>query len=127
MSCMQIQYRRGTFQPRASPTTPITGLCMLHLRSTVLLAILPIQASADAQSVLRPHGEGASRIAEISWVMFIGAGVIFLLVMILLAVALYGKPQARTLLGRRSLIVAGGLALPIAVLSALLAYNLKAA
>ncbi|HWK71076.1 MAG TPA: cytochrome c oxidase subunit II [Burkholderiaceae bacterium] len=100
---------------------------MLHLRSTVLLAILPIQASADVQSVLRPHGEGASRIAEISWVMFIGAGVIFLLVMILLAVALYGKPQARTLLGRRSLIVAGGLAFPIAVLSALLAYNLKAA
>lgn len=100
---------------------------MLHPHPTVLLALLPIQVSAGVQSVLHPNGEGASRIAQISWIMFIGAGVIFLLVMILLALALYGRPQARKRLGRRSLIVAAGLAFPVAVLSALLAYNLKAA
>lgn len=100
---------------------------MLRPHPTVLLALLPIQVSAGVQSVLHPNGEGASRIAEISWVMFIGAGIIFFLVMVLLALALYGTPQARKRLGRRSLIVAAGLAFPVAVLSALLAYNLKAA
>ncbi|MFW7341580.1 c-type cytochrome [Pollutimonas sp. H1-120] len=79
------------------------------------------------QSVLHPNGEGAGRIAEISWVMFIGAGIIFLLVMILLTLVLYGTPRAKRRLGRRSLVVAAGLAFPVAVLSALLAYNLKAA
>jgi cytochrome c oxidase subunit 2 len=98
---------------------------MLHLRSTILLAIVPTQVSAGVQSALHPSGEDASRIAEISWVMFIGAGIIFLLVMALLAMALYGAPQARSLLGRRVLIMAAGLAFPVVVLSALLAYNFK--
>lgn len=92
-----------------------------------ILAALPFPAAANVQSALHPKGEQASRIAEISWVMFIGATLIFLLVMIVLGLALYGPPRVRALFSRRSLIVGGGIAFPVVVLSALLVYTLSAA
>jgi cytochrome c oxidase subunit 2 len=93
----------------------------------VILAALPFPAAAGVQSALTPRGEQASLIAEISWVMFIGGTVIFLLVMVMLALALYGPPRLRALLSRRSLIVGGGVAFPVVVLTALLVYTLSTA
>lgn len=100
---------------------------MSYLRHTVLLAVLPSFAWADVQSVLNPHSEDAGRVVEITWVLFIGAAMIFLVVIIMLILALYGSPRMRGLLGRRSLIVGAGIAFPVVVLSALLVYTLNAA
>lgn len=94
-------------------------------RHTVLLAMLPFSAGAGMQSALHPKGEVAGRIAEISWIMFIGGAVIFLLVLGMLTLALYGPARARALLGRRSLVVGAGIAFPLVVLTALLSYALK--
>jgi cytochrome c oxidase subunit 2 len=88
---------------------------------------LPLAAWADEQSALVARGEDARRIVEITWMMFIVAAVIFLAVMIMLAVALYGPPRLRGLLGRRTLIVGAGIVFPVIVLSALLIHSLDAA
>jgi cytochrome c oxidase subunit 2 len=101
---------------------------MPRLRHSVLPAApLPLPVWADVQSALHPKGETASRIAEISWVMFLGAGVIFVLVIAMLILALYGPPRMRGLLGRRGLIVGAGIAFPVVVLTALLVYSLSGA
>jgi cytochrome c oxidase subunit 2 len=73
------------------------------------------------QSALHPAGPDATVIAEITWVLFAGAGAIFVLVMALAAWAVL-KPPAW--LARRGAIVAGGIAFPLVVLSALLVYSL---
>ena len=100
---------------------------MSYSRHTALLAMLPVHVWADVQSALNPKSADAGRVADISAIMFIGAGAIFLWVMILLVLALYGSPRMRGLLGRRSLIIGAGIAFPVVVLSALLVYTLGAA
>lgn len=100
---------------------------MSYSRHSALLAILPALVWADVQSALNPKSEDASRVADLSEMMFIGAGAIFLWVIILLVLALYGPPRMRGLLGRRSLIIGAGIAFPVVVLSALLVYTLGAA
>lgn len=100
---------------------------MPNPRYIAVLAVLPFPAGAGVQSALDPRGEAAGRIAEISWVLFIGAAVIFLLVIAVLSLALYGPQRLRGVLGRRSLIVGAGIAFPVVVLSALLVYSLNAA
>jgi cytochrome c oxidase subunit 2 len=98
---------------------------MPYSRLIVLLSVLPLPLRAGAQSALHPKGEVASRIADITWVMLIGAGLIFLLVMALLVLALCGPPRIRALLSQRPAIMIAGIAFPVIVLSALLAYDLK--
>lgn len=100
---------------------------MPKLRHFVLFAAVPSPGWADVQSALHPRGETASRIAEISGVMFVGAALIFLLVMAMLILALYGPPRVRGLLRRRGLIVGAGIAFPVVVLTGLLVYTLGAA
>jgi cytochrome c oxidase subunit 2 len=100
---------------------------MSYSRPTALLAMLPAQVWADVQSALNPKSADASRVANISEMMFIGAGAIFLWVIVLMVLALYGPPRMRGLLGRRSLIIGAGIAFPVVVLSALLVYTLGAA
>ncbi|PLC51833.1 cytochrome c oxidase subunit II [Pollutimonas subterranea] len=94
---------------------------------SVLLTVLPLPVWADVQSALNPGSEDARRVVDISWMLFVGATVIFLLVMLMLVLALYGPPRMRGLLGRRSLIIGAGIVFPVAVLSALLIYTLSAA
>lgn len=76
------------------------------------------------QSALNPQGPNAAVIAEISWVLFAGGALIFVLVMALAAWAVCSPPRW---LGRHGVIVAGGIAFPLAVLSALLVYSLMRA
>jgi cytochrome c oxidase subunit 2 len=77
------------------------------------------------QSALAPAGPGAAITAEIAGVLFAGGGVILLLVVALAGWAVFGK--RREWLAGSAAVVAGGIALPVAVLFALLVYTLLAA
>ena len=77
------------------------------------------------QSVIHPQGPEAERIATLGWIMFGGAGAIFLLVMALTAFA-WIRPPRRDWFGSSRLIVAGGLIFPSVTLAALLIYSLAA-
>ncbi|MFC7397518.1 cytochrome c oxidase subunit II [Chelatococcus sp. GCM10030263] len=79
------------------------------------------------QSALAPRGPNAEGIATLSWIMFAGAGLIFLLVMALLAFALLAPPGRRGWLADRRMVIAGGIVFPVVVLSALLVYGLALA
>lgn len=119
--------RQGGYAPlRAQPPSahPSTAFCMPYLNSLLILASGAFSLPSDLQSALHPKGEHAGHIAEISWLLFIGAAFIFVLVLALLVLALYGPARWRALLGRRALVVGGGLVFPIVVLSALLWYGL---
>lgn len=122
-----IRTLRNAARAVAQPLLPSDTDTMTPKTRVVMLAALPSPAAGDVQSALHPQGEQASRIAEISWVMFTGATLIFLLVMAMLALALYGPPRVRALFGRRALIVGAGIVFPVVVLSALLVYTLSAA
>jgi cytochrome c oxidase subunit 2 len=78
-------------------------------------------ATAAIQSALAPHGPEAAGIAEIAWLLFGGGAALFALV---IALAAYAVIRPRRWLARPELVVAGGIALPVVVLSALLLYTL---
>jgi cytochrome c oxidase subunit 2 len=75
------------------------------------------------QSALDPHGPEAAGIADITWVMLAGGGVVFLLVLGLTGLALLAP---RPWLAGKGLIVAGGIVFPAVVLSTLLVYTFVA-
>lgn len=79
------------------------------------------------QSALDPQGPNAAAIAEIAWVLIIGAAVIFAAVMVLAAYAVFAPRQRAARLSSRALIVGGGIVFPAVVLTALLAYSLARA
>lgn len=94
---------------------------------TALSAAAPVLAWAENQSALEPRGSNAAVIADLSWVLFVGGGVIFVAVMLLAALAVFAPASLRAVLGRRGLIIGGGIVFPVVVLSALLVYSLMAA
>ncbi len=74
------------------------------------------------QSVLHPGGGDAAVIAEIAWLLFIGATVIFIGVMVLLAMSLRdGRRKIRPAVW----LLGAGVAFPVTVLSALLVYSIS--
>lgn len=79
------------------------------------------------QSALHARGQDAAQILDITWVLFVGGGLIFAAVMLLAALALLGPAAARSALARHACIIGGGIAFPVLVLSALLVYTLVAA
>lgn len=74
------------------------------------------------QSVLAPAGEAAARITSLSWVLIIGAALIFTAVMGLLVWAI--RAQGDRPLRARLWIVGGGVVFPLVVLGALLAWSM---
>ena len=74
------------------------------------------------QSALNPAGPTAALIAELAWVLFAGGALIFAGVMALAAYAVFSDKRSK--LSPRALIVGGGIAFPVLVLSALLVYSL---
>lgn len=72
------------------------------------------------QSVLNPQGPAAAGIAQLAWVLFIGGGAIFLLVLALTVQAILAP---RAWLASKALVVAGGIVFPVVALSALLVYT----
>ena len=81
-----------------------------------------MNALAPMHSVLSPAGRAADIIANLSWVMMIGAGVIFFGVMGLLAWAVSrraGQRAVRTWVW----VMGGGVLFPLVVLSSLFAWS----
>ena len=76
---------------------------------------------AGVPSVLAPAGTEAATLGELSVVLLVGAAVIFVLTMALLAWSLRRRPKAAVATGWW--IVGGGIALPVLVLSGLLLYG----
>ena len=76
------------------------------------------------QSALDPAGAEASVIAEIGWVLIVGAGIIFAGVMALALYAVFGRRERTARLPGRALVVGGGIVFPVVVLGALLLYSL---
>lgn len=82
----------------------------------------PDTPSFGTPSVLSPAGVQAGALAEVSWVLIIGAGVLFVLMMVLLTLALRRRTaEPRGSLHRPILII--GIGFPTAVLTALLLYG----
>lgn len=75
-----------------------------------------IQSTAHAAT-----GSGAALIQEFSVVLYVGAALIFLLVMAVLAVAVFGRPRK---VERRNWILGGGIVFPGVTLAMLLTYSL---
>lgn len=73
---------------------------------------------------LDPAGPFAGPVNTLSWVLFAMAGSVLLIVLIALAVALFGPRRWRAKLGGQKLVWIGGFAFPVVVLTALLIYGL---
>ncbi|WP_420473737.1 cytochrome c oxidase subunit II [Noviherbaspirillum sp. ST9] len=86
------------------------------------LAAFPLGAWANIQSALHPEGKDAIAIAGIGGVMFVAGAAIFVGVMLLVSLAMFGPVSVRTWLRSRRLVVIGGVAFPVIVLTALLIY-----
>ncbi|CAB3684745.1 Cytochrome c oxidase subunit 2 [Achromobacter piechaudii] len=100
--------------------------------SYVLASAPPVAGSARASSsVAAPAtaglaGEGASAVADIAQVLFVGAAAIFVMVAALVALAMFGPAPLRRRLASPALIVGAGIAFPVIALTALLVYVLGA-
>ena len=79
------------------------------------------------QSTLNPQGPDAALIAEMSWVLFAGAALIFLVVMALAALAVFARRERAARLSPGWLVIGGGIVFPVVTLFALLMYSLARA
>jgi cytochrome c oxidase subunit II len=74
--------------------------------------------------VLDPAGPFASSISQLSWILFAMGAAVLTVVLIATTVALFGPRRWRARLGGERLVLIGGFAFPVVVLSALLIYGL---
>jgi cytochrome c oxidase subunit 2 len=88
-----------------------------------LATAVTLAGCAGIQSALDPRGPVAGSLAQTWWVMLAGAGVIFVLVIVLALYAVLRAPARRPTVGDNTFIVLGGVALPVVALSALLVYG----
>jgi cytochrome c oxidase subunit 2 len=100
---------------------------MHRLPLLFLLTGLPALAQDGRQTAFAPAGREASQLWEISAVLFIGGGIIFAGVMLILALAVFGSQPVRNRLGSHKWIIGGGIVFPALTLTALLIYTLMAA
>ena len=73
--------------------------------------------------VLETAGPQADPVATLSWVLFIGSGVIFAIVLLFLAIAAFGGNWRRRIAGEKMVVILG-IVFPVTVLTALLVYGL---
>lgn len=76
------------------------------------------------QSALAPQGAEAGRIAVLFNILMVGATVIFVGVIALTAVAIFGGARWRGWIGREAVVIGGGIVFPIVTLTALLGHSL---
>ena len=95
-------------------------------RTILVAAALLLCGCEGVQSALEPAGPHAASIARIWWAMFWGACAILLLVIALALYAFIRSPQRREWTRPDRIILAGGVALPVVTLTALLAYGVYA-
>lgn len=82
-----------------------------------------LSGCGQVQSALAPQGPAAARIAVLAGVLFAVAAAVFAIVLIALWIAIRGAGSLHSALGQTRAVVAGGIVLPIIVLSALLIYG----
>ncbi len=100
-------------------------LCLSALLASWLLA--GCQAAAPP-STLDPQGPGAARIASLWWILLATGGAIFVLVMVLLGAALLRRGDRAALytpVSGSRMILLGGVAMPVVVLSGVLALTVN--
>lgn len=89
---------------------------------------LPSRSVHAQQSALKPASDHAQGIETLWWVMFYGATLIFVAVMLVLAIGLWRarRPDARALsdVASRNLVIAAGVALPLVILIVLVGGSL---
>lgn len=90
-----------------------------------MLVLTQFSACSGMPSALDPHGSNARETAQIAWVLFGGAGLIYALVIGLTVYAVVASSQRRAWLGRRAFVVGAGIAFPMVTLAVLLFYTLK--
>lgn len=99
---------------------------MLAALTICLLAVLPAAAQAQI-AALEPAGDLASQTLAITNVLFIGGGLIFTAVMLVVGMAMLGPARLRATLSHRRWLIGAGIVFPVVVLSALLVYTFSAA
>jgi cytochrome c oxidase subunit 2 len=88
-------------------------------------AALAVAGCDGVQSALAPAGPEAARIALLSWVLTIGAVVILIGVIVLTAMAMFGRGVWRPgWLRSDAIVIGGGIVFPAVTLSVLLGYGL---
>lgn len=91
--------------------------------ASAFVAALLASGCEGVQSALAPQGPQAERAAFLYWLMTIGGGVIFIVVMLLTGLALFARPSWRGWMARESIVIGAGVIFPITLLSALLVYG----
>ncbi|TRW96137.1 cytochrome c oxidase subunit II [Candidatus Methylobacter oryzae] len=86
-------------------------------------ALLIIAGCDGGQSAFTGLGPVSSRIVLLTWIMFIGAALITLLICALMLIAIAGPAGWRHNLTREKTIVWGGIVFPVVTLTALLVYG----
>jgi cytochrome c oxidase subunit 2 len=76
------------------------------------------------QSALSPGGPEGEVLAGLAWVLFLGAAAIFVAVMALAALAVWGPRRRATLLSSQAFVVGAGIVFTTLALAALLVYSL---
>lgn len=94
----------------------------MTLRRLLPLLALPA-ACSGVQTPLDPYGEQAERLADLSWLLFLGGTAIFVLVLALLAWSLMAPESLRRAMGSRGFVIGGGVVFPLVTLLALLVHS----
>jgi cytochrome c oxidase subunit 2 len=79
------------------------------------------------QSALNAHSPHAQAVLELTWVLFIGGGIVFAVVMVMAAIAVFAPRRRTERMRSVRFIVAGGVVFPTITLGALLIYGLMRA
>ncbi len=84
-----------------------------------------VALAREQHSALAAHGDAASQIAALTWVLFALAGCVFALVALATWIALAGPARFRAILASRQTIVIAGFVFPVVVLTVLLFTGLR--
>lgn len=103
-------------KPAAS--CPITHICI------IIAGLTGLAGCQGLQSALQPASANAREVTWLWWGMLSGGTLVFLLVLGLLLYTLFSNYERRSKLPERRFIIAGGVVLPVVVLSILLAASL---
>jgi cytochrome c oxidase subunit 2 len=88
------------------------------------VAAIAVAGCEGRQSILAPEGSDAAAVAELSHILFIGGGVIFVVVIALTLYAMRSPQTPRQWMATHRFILGGGLLFPIVTLTILLTYGL---
>ncbi len=91
--------------------------------SLLALPLLLAACTSTDQSAFHPTGADAARINTLFWVMTIGGAAILVWVCVATALAIFGNDRQRARFGGENVITIFGIAMPVVVLTILLAYG----